>query len=167
MSASLTDLSGFAARVLSAFDAQLAQQGVSLPSRQYVTPGSMVPWDGEQLTVSLMGIDQGRPGGTVTTSIVPQATIFYASFSVNLIRAIPTINTEGFSAGETPTAEDLGASGGQLLDDAAQLVLAASAFHQAYLLSDPGVDFVVGPLSPVGPEGGLAGSRMLLSLSLS
>jgi hypothetical protein len=127
----------------------------------------MVAWDGEQLTVSLMGIDQGKPGGSVSTNVIPQALMLFASFSVNLIRAIPTIGTEGFAAGEVPTPEDLDASGQQLLDDAAQLVLAASAFHQAYLLTDPGMDMVIGPLSPVGPEGGLAGSRMLVSVSLS
>lgn len=165
--ASITALPAFAEQVLAAFKAQLTVQAVSLPERQYVTPGSMVPWDGEQLTVSLMGIDQGHPGAGQAASVIPETATFYASFSVNLIRKVPIINTEGFAAGEVPTAEDLDASGQGLVGDAAALILAGSQVHLARVLVGPGEEMVIGPLSPVGPEGGLAGSRLLVSVSLS
>lgn len=165
--ASLPELPAFALQVLADFASRLAQLGVEVPERRYRTPASMIPWDGEQFTVSLMGIDQGRPGAAQAQSVVPQAAIFYASLALNLIRAVPILNVEAFAEQEIPTAEDLDGSGEQLLGDAAALVLAATEFHQSYVLADPGVDLVIGPLQPVGPEGGLAGSRMLLSFSLS
>jgi hypothetical protein len=165
--ASLLDLPGFAEQVLSDFAAQLTGQGISVPERQYVTPGSMIPWDGEQFTVTLMGIDQGQPGQGQAQSQVPQAVAYYASFSLNLIRKVPVISTEGFAAQSVPTAEDLDASGQTFIADAAALILAASRIHTAYLETPPGEGFVAGPLQPVGPEGGLAGSRLLLTVSLS
>lgn len=169
MALSLTDLPGASKRILTAFAAQLAIQGVQLPDRQYVTPGSTPVWDDEQLTVSLMNIAQGDPGlEHPGVFFPPQAAHYYGAWSVNLVRRVTVINVEGATADfEVPTVDEMGGDGQTLIADAGQLVLAAQALHTAGMLADSGQGMAIGPLAPVGPSGGLAGSRLLISLSLS
>lgn len=169
MPISLTDLAGAGERILAAFVTQLTALGVALPERQYRAPGSLIAWDGEQLTVCLMSIDPGEPGiAQPQTFIPPSAAHYHATWSVNLVRAIATVNADSFSAGvEVPTSVEIDADGSVLMADAAALILAAQQIHQQQLLVDPGQGMVIGPLAPVGPEGGLAASRLLISLSLS
>lgn len=166
--ASLLDLPGAGRLMLAAFAAQLAAQGVALPDRQYLAPGSLIVWDGEQLTVCLMSIDQGDPGMTIASTFIPPTAAHYqAAFSVNLVRKVAVINTEGFAGVEIPTAAQLDVDGGALVADAAALILAGQAIHEAGTLTDGGQGCVIGPLAPLGPAGGLAGSRLLITLSLS
>lgn len=165
--ASLTNLPGTAEQILQLFAAQLSLQDVQLPERQYVQPGSMPVWDGEQLTAGLMGLAQGQPGIAHATTFVPEAISFYATFFVLLIREIHVISTEGFTAMEIPTAEQLDADGQMLIGDGGQLVLAASQIHQARVLVANGEGFVIDGLQPLGPEGGMVANRLLLSVSVS
>lgn len=165
--ASLLDLPGVAEQLLSDFASQLTENGVALPERQYRSPGSMVVWDGEQFTVSIMTSAQGQPGIGQPHSVVPQAVVYYATFSLNLVRAIAVINTEGMAEAEIPTADEMDEDGVSLMADASALIYAASQIHQQYLVTAVGEGFAVEGLQPVGPEGGLAGNRLLVSLSLS
>lgn len=165
--AGLQDLPGVAEQILSLFADQLADQRVALPARRYVAAGSMIVWDGEQMTVCLMGISQGQPGQAFGATYVPEALNLYATFSVNLVREITVINTEGFAAMEIPTAQEQDADGRATISDAQALIIAASQIHRQYLLTGPGEGFVIDGLQPVGPEGGLAATRLLISLSLS
>ncbi len=165
--ASLQDLPGVAEQILALFAAQLTEQGVSLPERQYVAAGSLIVWDGDQMTVALMNVGQGQPGQAFAQTMIPEAVTFFASFSVNLVREIQVVNTEGFAAMEIPTAEEQNTDGQATIGDAQALILAASAIHRAHRLSGVGEGFVIDGLQPVGPEGGLAASRLLISVSLS
>jgi hypothetical protein len=165
--ASLTELPAVAQRILDLFSAQLSEQGVVIPARCYVAAGSMIVWDGEQMTVALMGITQGQPGVGYAQTYVPEALNLYASFSVALVRSVATISTEGFAGVEVPTAAQQDTDGQATIADAQALVTAASAIHVGHLLTGPGEGFVIDGLQPLGPEGGLAASRLLISLSLS
>lgn len=165
--ASLTNLPALAEQFLTLFSAQLTAQGVEVPDRQYRQAGSIPVWDGEQLTTGLMGIAQGQPGQAYPQTFAPQALNLYATFFVLLIREISVISTEGFTPGEVPTAEDSDADGVNVIGDGQALVIAASAIHTAHTMTGPGEGFVIDGLQPLGPEGGLAGSRLLISVSLS
>jgi hypothetical protein len=165
--ASLANLPATADLILALFTAQLKAQGVHLPDRQYRQAGSQPVWDGEQLTTGLMGIAQGQPGLAYPQTFVPEALNLYATFFVLLIREIVVINTEGFTGMEIPTALEQDADGVALISDGAQLVIAASAIHLARSLVENGEGFVIDGLQPLGPEGGLSGSRLLLSVSLT
>lgn len=168
MSISLQNLAGGANQIWAAFATELEALGVILPERQYRAAGSMIVWDGEQFTVALMGIDQGDPGvAQGTTFIPPSAAHFHAAWSVNLVRTITTMASEGFVDMEIPTAAEQDADGVSLMGDAAALLLAAQAVHESGAVTDPGQGFVIGPLAPLGPEGGLAANRLLITLSLS
>ena len=165
--ASLRALPAVAEQFLTDFAAQLTSQGVRLPARRYVAAGSMIVWDGEQMTVCLMGIGSGQPGVGQAQNVIPETQTFYASFSINLVREIAVVNTEGFRAMETPTADELNTDGQTTITDAQALTLAAANLHREYLLSGVGEGFVIDGLQPLGPEGGLAASRLLISVSLA
>jgi hypothetical protein len=165
--ASLTDLPGLAEQILAVFGAQLTALDVDLPERQYVAAGSQIVWDGEQMTVALMGITQGQPGLGQASTMVPQRITTYATFSVNLVRSVTVINTEGFTLGEIPTADEQDADGKHTITDAQALMLAGISLAENHLLAGVGEGFVIDGLQPLGPEGGLVASRLLVSLSLS
>lgn len=167
--ASLQDLPGTAEKILTVFSQQLDSLGVELPERRYVAPGSMIVWDGEQMTVALMSIDQGHPGVAQTQATHPRARVLYATFSVNLVRSVSALGDTGPFAdgGGVPDTDTMDADGKQGVGDAQALILAADAAAKGYLLTGPGEDLAIGPLQPLGPEGALMASRLLLSLSLA
>ena len=163
MAGSLADPASTADELLTQFAAALTSLGVTLPQRQYRAPGQVIVWDGEQMTVALMGVDQGQPGQTFGQSFVPAAANYHLVFSVNLVREIAgmtDLGTEGI-----PDAATMDSDGLATMGDAAALIKAAQQIHQTYMVTDPGMGFVVGPLQTLGPEGGLAACRLLLTMS--
>ncbi len=165
--ASLLDLPGAATRILATFTTHLEALGVDVPERRYVAPGTLIPWDGEQLVVNLQQIQQGQPGAEIGTTYVPQATNLQAQFSVSIVRPVPALNADGPLVAMIPDSTQIGEAGTVFMSDAAALVRAALEIHTAYALTGPGEGFVIGPCIPLGPEGGHVGYRMLITLSLS
>ena len=176
--ASLATLPADAEKILNLFAAQLTSQGVELPERQYVQPGSMAVWDGEQMTAGLMGIMQGEPGLAMAQTFVPGSAHYHAQFFVILIRQIAVMNTESFETLEIPTAAQQDSDGQASMGDSAALLIAGEAIHRAPIGATPGAPtspaltgsgegYVIDGLQPLGPEGALAGNRLLLSISLS
>lgn len=169
--ASLADLPAVLERALDLFSSQLLGQGVEIPERRYVQAGSMPVWDGEQMTVGLMGIAQGQPGHGYAGTFIPEALNLYATLFVLVIRPVASIQDDGTAEMEIPTAQEQDEDGKSLAADAQALVLAASNIHRASMtgqgLTGPGEGFSIDGLQPLGPEGGMAGNRLLLSISLS
>ncbi|HEY4452389.1 MAG TPA: hypothetical protein VGN13_12440 [Solirubrobacteraceae bacterium] len=164
--ASVTQLGETAQSILAAFVNQLEVQGVTLPERRYVAPGSLVPWDGEQLVVNLQQIVQGQPGAPYAGTPQPAAaTVLSAQWAVSICRPAPVIQSEPLDG--LPSAEDSEEAGVEAMTDAAQLVLAAVAIHAAHTLTGPGQGFAIEGCSPLGPEGGLFANRLLFTISLS
>lgn len=168
--AQITDLPGTAGLLLSlvcaAYEDAAEQWGIALlaplPSdRRYVSPGNGVAWDGEQVTVNLVEISQGKVGRPSQLPTGPQAVTYYATFAVMVVRAVPV--NDGIVA---PDPLDLNAAGQQGMLDAALLTLASSKIHADYTLTRSGEDFVVGPVSTLGPEGGMAGTVLRLEVNL-
>jgi hypothetical protein len=163
----LRDLPGSAQRVLDAFVLQLETQGLSLPERRYVAPGTIDVWDGEQMVVYLAHILQGEPGvPTMATPIPPQARHLHGQWAIVLVRAVAIMEREGPVAGQIPGPESLAEGGAATMADAAELVMAAAALHARYALTAPGQGFSIDGCTPEGPQGGLVGTRLLISLSL-
>ena len=166
--ASLQDLPGVADQLLAIFGAQLVELGVQLPARQYRNPSSLVAWDGEQFTVSLMGIAQGQPGRMIGQTIrPPQALHFYASFALTIVRLVSVINTDGFADVEIPTASEIDADGVTTLSDAQALILAASRVYGQHSITSPDEGYEIAGVTPVGPEGGMAGNRLIVNLTVN
>ena len=165
MAASLADLSATASRILSLFAAQLDAQGVELPERQHVGPGQIPAWDGEQLVVNLVTVAQGQPGAPAAMPFRPPAVNFHAQFGVSIVRRVHVIDTEGPFGLMVPSSEQIGEDSAVSLQDAAALIKAATTIGLADSLVDPGEGLVY-ELGTLGPEGGLAANRLLLTLSV-
>ena len=156
-----------AQNLLEQFATELAALGIDVPPAQYVASGTPA-WDGESLTVYLGGISQGQPGAPFGgTFQVAAATVLWATFYVQILRETAALYGEGWATDMTPSAEVLGEAGLQLTGDAAALAQAAIAIHGHYLATGPGEGFVIDSVNLLDPDGGLAGSRLALHLSLS
>jgi hypothetical protein len=152
--------------LLSAFVKQLEAQSVELPERKYVAPGQIAVWDDEQLALNLQDILRGQPGAVFEQSTGPVPTVLHAVFSLQLVRLVPALNNEGPLATMVPGEEELGASGEKTIADADALFEAAIAIQQNYTVTEPDMGFAVGPISTLGPEGGLAATMIKLGVSL-
>jgi hypothetical protein len=168
--ASLANLGATARLILDQFIVayrQLAPPGTYLPDRRYVAPGSGIPWDGEQLTVNLITIDNGQPGAPQSQPEAPYGVTFYATFGVCLVREVPGLSLEGGAAQMTPDAREIGNAGVDLINDATLMIEAGHLMHAEYVLTNPGIPYVTGPVMTVGPEGLLAGNLLRITLQLT
>jgi hypothetical protein len=148
---------------LTAFGEQLTELGVDLPQRQYVAPGLIPVWDGEQFVVNLQDIAQGQPGHPFGESFIPGAENFSAQYAVTIVRTVPTLNEGGMLE---PSEEELNEAGFQTIADCESLVKAAVKVHASQVLSGLGRNFAIDPAGPMGPDGGLAAARLLFTVSL-
>ena len=164
---SLADLGTTAERILAAFVVALEAQGVDVPGVRFVSPGADLAWDGEQLSVNLLGIDQGGAGVPEGVTMYPTATRFAAQFSVMLIREVPALSEDSRLENMLPSPQEAQAAAERTINDAGGMALASVAVHAQYLVSGPGEDFVVGPVAPFGPQDGLVGTRCLVTLAVN
>lgn len=149
---------------------ELVGLDVCVPKAQYLSPGGIIPWDEESITVYLGEIQQGQPGHPVATTYLSAIEAqFFARVFAQIVRkqtAVP--GSDSFSASANmPSVAQMTADACQAMTDAAGLLTAAQLVHASYLASSPGEGFVVGPLSTLGPDGGLAAVRIALEISLS
>jgi hypothetical protein len=149
------------------FAEQLQALDVTLPDRQHFAPGQIPAMDGEQLVGNLVGIAQGGAGLHMGVSMHPAAVRYAATFSVALLRSIPIVQAEpGPYDYVVPSSADIHAAGVESIEDAEALLKSAQAIHGQYLLTGQGQDFETGPLQTIGPEGGLAGPKILVTLTI-
>jgi hypothetical protein len=152
--------------LLAAFVKQLEAQGIELPERQYVAPGSIAVWDSEQLAINLQDILRGQPGEAVEKTTWPVPTVVVAQFAVQLVRLVPALSNDGPLQTVVPGEVEIGVSGMQAMDDADAIVEAALAIQQAHTVTEPGMGFGIGQVSTLGPEGGLAAVMLKVTISL-
>jgi hypothetical protein len=155
-----------AQKALAAFETQLEAQGVTLPERRYVSPGVIPVWDDEQLVVNLQQSTQGQPGAPFEGTFVPGAENRSAQFAVSLVRVIPALAGDGSLGAMIPDEVDLGEAGLEAMDDAEALDRAAIAIHGENAITGTGMGFAVNGCATMGPEGGLASTRLLFTISL-
>jgi hypothetical protein len=164
---SLRDLPAGGREVLAAFERHLQALGVELPERRYVAPGNLPVWDGEQLVVNLQQVLQGQPGApSLQPARPPQIRVFAAQWALTLVRSVPALEVDGPVAEAIPDSPEMEEAGSEALADAAALLLAAQAIHEAYELTTPGQGFSIDTVRPLGPEGGLAANQLLITISL-
>ena len=165
--ASLRDLGATAQKILAAYIAEL-EPLIEVPERRLVAAGNVAVWDGEQLVVNLQAILQGQPGAPFVQTYTPTAINLFAQYGVQLVRAVPvTAVDNGPFPTQVPSAEELSESGIAAMDDAGALTLATVAIHQAHTITGPGEGFVIDSVDTLGPEGGMAATRVALNISLT
>lgn len=134
-----------------------------LPTRQYVVPGVTAAYDCDQLTVTVIQVAVGVPGTSLGVPIVNCSPVRYATYRVEVVRSVPTVDSQG-----TPPAA-------AKLDDAAKALLRDMAIIHTGIVrakariagvGDPtstagvGVPIAISNATPVGSDGGIAGSRV-------
>ena len=152
--------------LLNAFATHLTGQGIDVPERLYVGPGIMA-WDGESMSLYLGTINQGEPGAPIGTAFIPGlATHMSATIYIQLLRVVSALTYEGMAPEMIPGTANLNADGVLTMGDALGLMKAAIDIHSENVATDPGQGFTIGPITPLGPAGGLAGTRLALTVSL-
>jgi hypothetical protein len=138
------------------------------PAAQYVAPGVNTPWDGESLTLYFGAIEQGIAGQpTATSERTVDQLHFHATLWVQMLRAVRVQTGEGFDIGQLiPSMAEIDLDGQQSAADVAALVQAAVAVKGAYAVVPYGESFGIGPIQMLGPDGGLAGVRLGIQVSL-
>lgn len=157
-------LYGLARQVLDTVAAGLEAANQPAPARQYVADGNLVAWDCEQLVVA---VEQtlGHQGNVSAESLDPGLAFAMAPraavMGIWLVRCCPTVNDEG----KPPAAERV--------DESAQLVLRdpqimLETLWRAHAAGDLGdcQGLVFQRWQAVGPEGGLTGGVLRLSINL-
>jgi hypothetical protein len=154
--------------LLDAFIEQLSSiPGYVVPVNQYVGAGE-IPWDGEGLYVYLGSTGVGQPGQPQTQNIPSTKAVFSTiGIYVMIIRAVSSF---GYYSGESAVPasdEQLNAEGIQLVNDAGALIKAALAIKKAgKIVNSKQAGFVIGQITPIGPQGGLSAMRLFLELSI-
>ncbi|MDE1904833.1 MAG: hypothetical protein KGH75_00090 [Rhodospirillales bacterium] len=129
------------------------------PTRVGFVPGALLAYDDDQLTVNWLTVPLGMPGHDVTESVTPFNVLLYYTFSITLVRKVHVVTGAGTQGG-IPTTAQLDADAVAVSTDAALLLAAVQTIRSESLLVTYGTPFAYGPLTSVGPEGGLAGSRI-------
>lgn len=167
-----TRLVRIANAVLESVATNLTLDGISVPERQYIHAGDIAhDFAGDDcasaLVVSWNGFVQGGGNATIPGTVIKCAVPLVASFSVALLRCVPTL-TESLGNMYAPAVEDLQASAEQILQDANSMV---SNIVQAGLngdLSEVGCGLQsLGTILPVGPFGGVGGSILTLFVNIA
>lgn len=153
-----TKLADTAQTLLEVVAAGLATAGLSVPTRQYVTAGS-VAYDCEQLVVSLERLYPGIPFADDPANPVLRCVLLRAaSLTVHLVRCIPVLHDGPRGGTIVPTSDELGASGAGLLTDALVVPkVIVAAWHANEFLGtcdQMGVREVL----PAEPDGGFSGT---------
>lgn len=150
-----------AALLLSQIVQGYTEAGVTLPDRQYVTPGVVPAYDDEQLTVSVLAVRVGILGRVIGAPIPECGALRYVSMRAELLRCTPTVG----ESGDAPPAAALLASAQEILRDLAlvhQIVYASrgTLAGGGDAVKGVGLPVAMTGTTPVGPDAGLAGVRV-------
>jgi hypothetical protein len=140
--------------------AMVTEFGAAVPARRYLAPGPLAAWDGEHLAVSCTQVLPGasdssaRAGGNPSRQAgsmqMPRGV-----YEARILRCVPTVD----DGGRPPTAEAIHAASVALLTDLGLLLQGVYRF----LADSPQGVATAGQADSLGPEGGLAGYRVLIT----
>lgn len=160
--ATLATLPADAEAILAEFAAGLTEAGIEVPSRRYLNPGSLVAWDEPQLTIAILRIFAGQPGKAMSQPVLPGAIQRSVSLGILFLQTVPSLDA---SAG-LPATDKLDAAGLVIAQLAADFWSIAVALWTAGKLTPLNADVLLGDVTPVGPQGGLAGVSIEIQMSL-
>ncbi|MDN5919086.1 MAG: hypothetical protein L0I76_28995 [Pseudonocardia sp.] len=161
----MIDVAAPAVRILDAVVAHFEDRGWELPARRYVAVGAQhaIAVDDEHLIVSLVQMTPGasdttaRGGGYpargASATMMPRAT-----YMIRLMRCVATVDDDG----HPPPAATLHADGLRLLADPGRLLDSVYAWAEA---EPHNATVTLGQVDPEGPEGGLAGHMLAVTLA--
>ena len=153
-----------AQRLMLAVEDHFGAAGVALPERRYLLAGNAAgaAWDDEQVTVSLNGVWPGpsaaQQSAQATAAHQAGTVLPRAVYEIRILRCWPTVD----DSGEPPTPEAITQASMVLMRDAGLILTAL----YAYAAADRGNGTMsVGEIQPLGPDGGLCGYAVVITLS--
>lgn len=166
-----TRLSEAATRLLDKLADELEARGIDVPTRRYVHAGLIAQdWAGENCSeafvVSWLNSLQGELGSTQQSTLTPIrcAMPVRHTFAIALFRCVPVLNDDGIA----PSTDRLNAKGLDIMDDA--MTLAAAIVDLAAsktLFENEFTQTAITAVQAVGPTGGVGGTVLQLSVSLT
>lgn len=143
------------------------EAGVPLPTRRYVVPGIVPAYDDTQLTVAVQQVSVGQPGRAIGVPVANCGPLLLVSLRVELIRCTPKVDDRG----TPPTVEAMASSAQEVLRDLALVhKIVREAAPTLAGKGDPmlgrGIPVALTGASPLGPDGGLAGTRLDVDVPL-
>lgn len=150
--------------LLEDFVTQLKALSIPIPPLVFVGSGE-IAWDGPLLAIHLVNMPPGEPNQPIGNPRVADEYNFNTALFVTLLRQVASIGPNS-ARSRTPSAKVMNAQGKASFNDAAALVLAAVEIFGAYQATTPGEGFRIVTVEPLGPQGGLAGSRLRVDVKV-
>jgi hypothetical protein len=157
------DLFAVATKLLGLVSDQLTAQGIVVPQRVCVVPGSDIAFDCEQLVVNVarvlsnyQGADSNFP--VQTHSILRKS----VEMNVTLCRCVPAMEEDGTA----PVVSKMNAAANVTINDLLGLRVAIENIEHKHLLVPRNVPVTLGPATSIGPLGGIAGSQVMYSMEI-
>ncbi|MDN5919191.1 MAG: hypothetical protein L0I76_29545 [Pseudonocardia sp.] len=161
----MIDAAAPAVRLLVAVVAHFDDHDWDLPERRYIAAGQQqtLAVDDEHLCVSLIGMTPGASDATTKGGGYPSkgasaAIVARAAYMLRLMRCVAVIDDDGCP----PPAEQIHADGLRLLADPGRLLDAVYTWAAA---EPHNLTVTIGQVDPVGPEGGMAGHLLAVTLA--
>lgn len=161
----LSNLGQSCAELLDQYVEELTALGIAVPDVRYISAGE-VAWDCPSLTLYLGIGNSGEPGFADTRSFrVAREAHVSATFFVQILRMVSNIGPMGpWENFPAPTA--LQEDGETALKDAGGLLKSSILIFKSYKATGSGQSFAIGPVQSLGPNGGMAATRIRIDLSL-
>lgn len=165
---SLSNLGDSASILLEAFAEELEKiPSYEIPPGRYVGSGE-IPWDGPGLYLYIGSSNVGQPGAPQGQNIPTSKAIFtVVGFYVMLIRPASSFGYLMEGAPLPVPDATLNAEGIRSVNDAGQLLAAAKRIRdRGDIVSSRQAGFVIGAVTPIGPQGGLSAMRLYFEASI-
>jgi hypothetical protein len=139
--------------------------GWEMPEGSYVGAGA-IPWDGPGVYCYLGTTSIGQPGAPVNTNLQsPKVMFTTVTFYIMVIRRSASFGY--YTQSQPPYEGDLNREGIQSMNDVGALIQAAKNIRKNEdIVSNRQAGFTVGPVTPIGPEGGLSANRISVEVSI-
>lgn len=154
-----------AAEILVVATEALERTAGGAPRRSYVTVGSPT-WDGccdGVIAVDVPQVFQTSQFPEALTTPARCATGWAVEYSVTHLRCAPVLKSTGLSP-KVPSGDELTEAAEKLYEDVWAIQGALACY--AGVLRDEGIDTMLGPWTPLGPEGGCHGGSQSLTVEL-
>lgn len=139
--------------------------GWEKPQGSYVGAGQ-IPWDGPGVYCSIGTTSLGQPGVPTSGNLqTPKVMFTTVTFYIMIIRNCASFGY--YTQNQPPYEGDLNREGIQSMNDVGALIQAAKDLRKdPDIVGNRQAGFTVGPVEPMGPEGGLSANRISVELSI-
>lgn len=148
--------------------ARLTAEGIAVPERRYIHSGEFAAdlagtQCAEHLVIAWQGTVHGIPGAEASGAPMTCAVPLTGVYTIFLLRCVPVVTRTG----NAPSAEELDASGTEIMYDGMTLPkVIIDAWEDGDLVPFGCALVGLGDIAPFGPQGGVGGHSVSLLVGL-